>query len=255
MSNLPYSLERNVLICAQRKTVFRYFTDSKLFAEWWGAGSHIDGRPGGALKIVYPNGVVALGEVIEAVENERIVFTYGYEDPSKPIPPGGSRVTVTLQDRPGGTWLTLKHEFADEQTRNHHVQGWSYQLALFANAAAGRQHADFRQLIDRYFAVWAEGNAATRQHDLAEIATADIVFQDKFGCTAGLDDLNAHIAACQMNMPGVTLHPAGEPRQCQGTVLAEWEARSREGATLARGANVFSLAPGGRIARVVGLWQ
>lgn len=254
MTDLPYSLERNVLICAQRKTVFRYFTDSKLFAEWWGPGSQIDGRPGGALKIVYPNGVIASGQVIETVADERIVFTYGYEDAAKPIPPGGSRVTITLSDRPGGTWLTLKHELADEQTRDHHVQGWRYQLALFANAGANRQHADLGSLIDRYFATWAESDAATRKQHLQELAVAEVVFQDKYGCTAGLDDLNAHVAASQMHMPGVTLHRSGELRHCQGTVLAEWEARSGEGKTLARGSNVFLLAPDGRIARVVGFW-
>ncbi len=252
MTDLPYSLERSILICAQRKTVFRFFTDSTLFAEWWGAGSSIEGQPGGAVKIVYPNGVIASGEVMEIVAGERIIFTYGYEDPSKPIPPGGSRVTVTLSDRPGGTWLTLKHELADEQTRNHHVQGWSYQLALFANAAAARQHAKVGALIDRYFAAWAETDAAIRRQHLTELAVPDIVFQDRFGCTAGLDDLNAHVAASQMNMPGVTLHRSGEPRQCQGTALADWEARSRDGKMLARGSNVFVLAPDGRIVRVVG---
>lgn len=254
MTDLPYALERSVLICAQRKTVFRFFTDSELFSEWWGAGSQIDGRPGGCLRIVYPNGVIASGQVLETVEDERIVFTYGYEGPFKPIPPGGSRVTITLDDRPGGTLLTLKHEFADEQTRDHHVQGWRYQLALFANIAAGKQHSDLRSVIDRYFALWAESDGGARRQHLAELAVGDIVFQDKFGCAAGLDELNAHVAASQIHMPGVILHCLGEPRQCQGTALADWEARARDGTTIARGSNLFMLSPDGRIARVVGFW-
>ncbi|HKD46040.1 MAG TPA: SRPBCC domain-containing protein [Candidatus Angelobacter sp.] len=254
MMQLPYSLERTVLICAERKTVFRYFTESNLFAEWWGAGSNIDGRPGGSLKIVYPDGTIASGQVIETVANERIVFTYGYEDSSKPIPPGGSRVTITLADRRGGTWLTLKHELADAQARDHHVQGWSYQLALFANAAAGLQHADLDSVIDRYFAAWAERDAIARRQHLAELSVPDIVFQDRFGCTAGLDELSAHVAASQIHMPGVTVHRSGNARQCQGTALADWEARSSEGKALGRGTNLFLLAPDGRIVRVVGFW-
>jgi uncharacterized protein YndB with AHSA1/START domain len=255
MSGLPYSLERSLLICAQRKTVFRFFTESQLFAEWWGVGSHIDGRPGGSLKIVYPDGTVALGEVVEMVANERIVFTYGYESASKPIPPGGSRVTITLQERSDGTWLTLKHDVADEKTRDQHVPGWRYQLALFANAAAGTQHGDLRRLLDRYFAAWAEKDAVARRREFTEIALPGIVFQDRFGCTAGLDDLDAHVALSQMHMRDVSLHRAGEPRQCQGTALVEWEARGSDGNRLGTGSNIFTLAPDGRIARVVGLWS
>jgi uncharacterized protein YndB with AHSA1/START domain len=254
MNDPLYPLERSILICAQPKTVFRYFTDAKLFAEWWGAGSHIEGRRGGAVKIVYPDGTVAIGQVLEAVEEQRIVFTYGYEDPSKPIPPGGSRVTITLEKRVEGTWLSLKHEFADAETRDRHVQGWRYQLALFANAAAATQQANLRATLDRYFAAWCESEATSRRGALAEIAVPEMVFQDRFGCTSGLDDLEAHIAASQIHMPGVALVRCGDPKHCQGTALVEWEARGRDGKSLARGNNVFTLAPDGRITRVVGFW-
>jgi uncharacterized protein YndB with AHSA1/START domain len=253
MSSLPYSLERNILICAQRKTVFRYFTDSKLFAEWWGAGSHIDGRPGGALKIVYPDGTVALGQVLETAADERIVFSYGYEDPSKPIPPGGSRVTITLADRLEGTWLTLKHEVADAKTRDEHSPGWRYQLALFANAAAATQHGDLHPLLDRYFAVWNEHDGSVRRRDLADIAVSEIGFHDRYACTTGRDELDAHIAASHKFMPGVTLYRAGEPKQCQGTALVGWETRGHDGKPLAQGTSVITLAPDGRIKRVVGV--
>jgi len=253
--NLPYSLERHVMICAQRSTVFRYFTDSKRFADWWGAGSEIDAKPGGALKIVYPNGVIASGKVVEMLKNERIVFTYGYEDPSKPIPPGGSLVTVTLEDRPAGTWLTLKHDLADESTRDHHVPGWRYQLALFANVAAREQNANLAANVDRYFALWAERANEARRSTLAEIADDGVVFQDPYGCTTGCDDLSSHIAASQMHMPGLTMHRAGEPRHCQGAALADWEARKPDGTAVGRGTNLFVLAPDGRIARVVGFWS
>src|SRR5260370_5880135 len=149
MSDLLLCLERNVMICAQRSTVFRYFTDSKRFSDWWGAGSVIEARPGGEMKIVHPNGVVASGEVLEVEPGKRIVFTYGYADPARRIPPGSSRVTVTLEDRPEGTWLTLKHDLSDQKARDEHVQGWRYQLALFANVAATEQSGDLAQNVDR----------------------------------------------------------------------------------------------------------
>ncbi len=255
MSDLSYTLQRNVMICAQRSTVFRYFTDSDRFADWWGAGSTIDARPGGQMKIVHPNGAVASGEVVEVVPGKRIVFTYGYTDPSRRIPPGGSRVTVTLEDRPEGTWLTLQHDLSDQKARDEHVQGWRFQLALFANVAAHEQHAGLAPLLDRYFALWGEADATVRRSGLTEVTTASVTFQDQYSCTSGLDDLDSHLAAARVFMPGLTLARSGEPRQCQGAALADWEARDREGKAVGKGTNLFVLAPDGKIARVVGFWS
>src|SRR5215813_6961561 len=102
MTSLPHTLARTLVIQARREIVFRYFTDTERWARWWGAGSTIDARPGGRLKIRYPNGVEVLGEVIEIAPPERIVFTYGYEN-GKPIPLGGSHVTIELEAQNKGT--------------------------------------------------------------------------------------------------------------------------------------------------------
>src|SRR5262249_5445683 len=48
MTELTHSLNRTVVIRAMPETVFRYFTDSARWAAWWGHGSTIDARPGGA---------------------------------------------------------------------------------------------------------------------------------------------------------------------------------------------------------------
>src|SRR5882762_7201438 len=65
MSDLPHILERTVHIKAPRDAVFRYFTDSRLWAGWLGSGSTIDPRPGGKVLIRYPGGVEVSGEVVE----------------------------------------------------------------------------------------------------------------------------------------------------------------------------------------------
>ncbi len=77
--NLPHSLERTITIEASPDTVFRFFTDSARWAAWWGAGSSIDARPGGMVKIRYPGNVEVSGEVLEIANGKRIVFTYGDE--------------------------------------------------------------------------------------------------------------------------------------------------------------------------------
>ena len=41
-------------------------------------------------------------------------------------------MTIELQPADTGTRLRLTHEFAEASPRDHHIQGWRYQLALFA---------------------------------------------------------------------------------------------------------------------------
>jgi uncharacterized protein YndB with AHSA1/START domain len=104
MTNLPYQLNRTVVIHAAPETVFRFFTDSERWAKWGGTGSTIDPRPAGKVYIRHPGAVEVTGEVMEISPPERIVFTYGFVS-GKPIPPGSSRVTIRLEPVPSGTRL------------------------------------------------------------------------------------------------------------------------------------------------------
>ena len=253
MTGLDYVLDRTVTIAARRETVFRYFTDSERFAAWWGAGSGIEPKPGGAVRIHFPNGVVAGGEVVEIAPVERVVFTYGFAS-GQPIPLGASRVTITLEETARGTVVRLKHELPSAEVRDEHVQGWRYQLAVFANVVAREAHAGVGALADRFFAAWGEADAAKRQAGLGAIAVETLAFRDPYSCTEGLDDLVAHIAASQRFMPGVVLERQGDARQCQGAALVDWAVRGPDGAVRAKGTSIFELAPDGRIARVTGIW-
>jgi uncharacterized protein YndB with AHSA1/START domain len=253
MKGLDFSLDRTVTIAARRETVFRYFTDSERFAAWWGAGSRIEPRAGGTVHIRYPNAVVAGGEVLEIAPPERIVFTYGFES-GRPIPIGASRVTVTLDELAAGTLVRLRHELPSAEARDEHVQGWRYQLSVFANVVAREAHAGAGTLADRFFACWGDTDAGRRRAELATVASEAVAFRDPYSCTSGIDDLNAHIAASQRFMPGVVLERRGEPRQCQGTALVDWSVRGPGGEERAKGTNAFEFAPDGRIARVTGFW-
>ena len=252
-AELTSTLERTVLIQAERATVFRYFTDSERFARWWGAGSTIEARPGGALRIRYPNGVEAAGTVLEVVAGERITFSYGYAS-GQPIPPGSSRVTITVADHPRGTLVRLEHAFEDPAVRDAHVQGWRFQLSLFSIVVSDEQHAGAALVADRWFEAWADPDAASRRARLAACAVEQVSFRDRYSCTRGIDDLSAHIGAAQVHLKGVAIRRDGEPRHCQGTLLVNWIMTRADGAEAARGTNVFSMAPGGKIAEAVGLW-
>lgn len=254
MTAFEHVLERTIVICAERDTVFRFFKTSKHFADWWGTGSTIEGKAGGKVHIRYPNGVIASGEVVEIIENERIVFTYGYES-GKPMPAGSSRVTFILRDHPDGTELRLRHEFSDAATLEAHIPGWRYQLALFANVAAKEQHAHFAETADQYFQLWSLNDPAKRGAILEKIAVPDVRFSDLYGCVNTRDDFNAHVGAVQIHMPGLSLTRKGDPQQCQGMALVSWEARQKDGSAAGSGTNVFQLTGDGRIRRITGFWN
>lgn len=247
MTQTDFVLERSIVIRAERATVFRFFTDSSLFARWWGDGSAIDPRPGGVVLIRYPNRIVARGEVVGVEPPARIVFTYGYES-GEPIGPGESRVTIRLEEEPGGTRVLLHHAFSSAATRDAHDAGWRYQLARFADAATAEQHRALEAIADRWFDAWADADSAARREALVSCTTPDVEFRDAHGCTSGRGELDAHIVTFQVHMPGVRMTRRGPPRQCQGTALVDWTAGGA-----GSGTNVLELAPDGRIARVTGV--
>jgi uncharacterized protein YndB with AHSA1/START domain len=250
----PYRLDRIVTIEAPRTTVFSFFTDSEQWARWWGTGSTIDARPGGRVVIRHPGGVEVAGEVLDIEAPARITFTYGYASGS-PIPEGGSRVTIALDEVGAGTRLHLSHEFSDEAARDQHVQGWRYQLALFANLVTDQLHAGAEALIDRWFSAWNEPDPVRRREVFEQLTAADVQFRDKYGLTGGTEELLGHIAAVHQFMPGLRLQRAGDVRHCQGLALADWVAVGTDGSTKALGTNAFTLDPRGRIAAVTGFWS
>lgn len=254
MTDLPHYLERTISIGAKRETVFSFFTTSDRWAAWWGPGSAIEARPGGRMLIRYPNGVEVSGEVVEIHPPERIVFTYGYAN-NPTFGPGASRVTIRLESVQEGTRLVLHHEFADAADRDHHVQGWRYQLSIFANVVSDLAHAGAPQAVDRWFEVWAEPDPTKREATLAAIASPAVRFRDRFSRVDGLLDLLPQVSAAQQFMPGFRMERTGDVRHCQGTVLASWVAKGPDGEPRAAGTNVFLFSPDGLIDQVTGLWN
>ena len=252
MPELPYRLDRTVVIHAKPEAVFRFFTDSARWASWWGAGSTIDAQPGGRVYIRHANGVESLGEVLEVRDGERIVFTYGFAS-GKPIPPGSSRVTIRLEPEERGTRLHLLHEFAEAGPCQEHVQGWRFQLSLFANVVANEVYADAAGAVDAWFGAWGDADEGKRGETLARIAAAQIQFRDRFSLLDGVADLSAHMDAAQRFMPGIGLRRKGDVRQCQGTVLADWIAAGTDGKERMSGTSVFVFRPDGRIGSVTGV--
>jgi len=254
MTDAP-EIVRTLEIRAPRETVFRYFTDPVRWAAWWGDGSTVEPRPGGAVLIRYPNGATASGSVREIAPPERFVFTFGNENPSGPIPPGGSTVTILLEESGRGTRLTLRHSgLPSAEIAGQFVQGWRYQLSVFSKVVTAEAHAGAAATADRWFAAWNEADEARRREALAACSADDVSFCDAYGVLSGRDDVGAQIAAARVYMPGMTLRRSGEPLLSHGHALVRWEAVDAAGALKGSGTNVFTFGTDGKIERVVGFW-
>jgi uncharacterized protein YndB with AHSA1/START domain len=249
MTGPTETLDRRITICARRETVFAYFTDSNRFAKWWGEGSRIEPRPGGAVLIHYPNGITAKGEVVAIDPPERIVFTYIYGGDAE------SLVTITLDETKEGTVVNLRHAFSSAKIRDTFVQGWRYQLALFSKAVADEAQGEVALRVDAFLRAWGEPDGKARRDLMEACATPGIVFRDAYSATDGIDDMLANLDAIQLFMPGITLVRSGDVRHSHGTAIARWTAKKENGDPAGTGTNVFDLSPEGRIARAVGFWD
>lgn len=248
-------LERCVHVRALPSTVFSYFEDSKRFASWWGEGSTIDPRPGGAVRIAYPGGVVVSGEVLAIDAPHSIVFTYGYEEGQGPVPPGSTTVTITLEPHSLGTLLKLTHAFADPSARDVHVPGWRHQLAVFAGVVTRVQNDDLDGLFDRFFAAQLVEEESERVAALEPLVSEDFSFRDTFACVQGTGEFAAYLEAARDHGMALLIERDGPVRHCQGTAVCDWLVRQGDGAVFLRGTNVANLAPDGRLADVCGFWE
>lgn len=125
-------------VAAPPETVYRYFTESSRWVQWQGVDSVIEPRPGGELVMTMPNGAVARGRFLELVPNEKVAFTWGWDD-HPTIPPGSSTVEVEITEVEGGSLVTLTHHDLPEDEVPLHLAGWQRYIPRLAAVSEGRQ--------------------------------------------------------------------------------------------------------------------
>jgi uncharacterized protein YndB with AHSA1/START domain len=133
-------VEREVRIAARPETVFEFFIDPDKMILWKGRRAELDPRPGGIYRVEMAEHIVARGEYVELDPPNRVVFTWGWEgQESGPdaVPPGSSRVEVTLDADGDGTLVRLRHLDLPEEAREIHGHGWDLYLGRLAISAAG----------------------------------------------------------------------------------------------------------------------
>ncbi|MFP6758892.1 MAG: SRPBCC domain-containing protein [Alphaproteobacteria bacterium] len=129
-------INREIFIDAPRETVFGFLVDPEKMVQWMGVDAIFENRPGGTYRVNVSGADVALGEVIEVVPHERVVFTWGWEG-GDILPPGGSRIKITLANSGAGTKLRLVHSDIPESLVDRHGDGWDHFIPRLAIAGAG----------------------------------------------------------------------------------------------------------------------
>ena len=123
-------IAREISIDAPPEIVFSYFTDPTKHVLWQGTEAELDPRPGGALRVSFGPGYVAVGTYLEVEPPTRLVYTWGWaEEGSSVLPPGASTVELTLESAGAATLVRLRHSGLPEETLEFHGDGWDESLS------------------------------------------------------------------------------------------------------------------------------
>jgi uncharacterized protein YndB with AHSA1/START domain len=130
-------LVREIVIDATPETIWPFLTDPAKHVEWDGTEAELDARPGGVYRVLVAGQFQSVGEFIEVVPCEKVVFTFGWEQEGNPITPGSTTVEITLHPAGDKTRLRLVHSGLPAEAVEDHGGGWAHYLERLAVRAAG----------------------------------------------------------------------------------------------------------------------
>lgn len=116
--------------------VFGFLTRADQWTRWQGTAAELDPRPGGVFRVDVRDGAVTSGVYVEVTPPHRVSFTWGFETPGHPIPPGSTLVEIDLLPDAGGTVLRLTHSAVPPPGLEVR-QGWGHWLDRLDSIATG----------------------------------------------------------------------------------------------------------------------
>jgi uncharacterized protein YndB with AHSA1/START domain len=123
-------------IAAPPAAVFRYLTESNLWARWQGESAELDPTPGGRFLVRMAEDQVVEGTFVAIDPNRRVVVTWGWQNHPR-MPPGTSTVEFELTPDGDGTLVRLTHSGLPAEDVALHRQGWDVFLPRLELAATG----------------------------------------------------------------------------------------------------------------------
>ena len=131
-------LVKEILIDASPETIFEFLTVPEKHVQWEGTKAELDPRPGGVYRVLIAGSFQAAGEYVEVVPNEKVSYTFGWDQEGNPIGPGSTVVEITLHPEGDKTLVRLRHTgLPDADAVEQHGHGWEHYLGRLAVAAAG----------------------------------------------------------------------------------------------------------------------
>jgi uncharacterized protein YndB with AHSA1/START domain len=130
-------LVQEVVVDASPETIFELLTVADEHVRWMGTEAELDARPGGVYRVLVAGQYPAAGEFVEVVPNEKVVFTFGWDAPGNPVPPGSSTIEISLHPEGAKTRVRLVHRDLPEETVGEHTHGWGHYLGRLSAAASG----------------------------------------------------------------------------------------------------------------------
>ena len=130
-------LVREIMIDATPETIWPFLVEPDQHVAWLGTVADIDPRPGGTYRVLVGGKNPGVGEYVEVVPNEKVVFTFGWEQEGNPIRPGSTTVEISLHPEGEKTRVRLTHRGLPDDAVGDHTQGWDHYLGRLAASATG----------------------------------------------------------------------------------------------------------------------
>ena len=130
-------LVREIMIDATPETIWPFLADPERHVEWMGTVAEIDPRPGGAYRVLVGGQHQSVGEYLEVVPLEKVVFTFGWDQEGHPIPPGSTTIEISLHPEGDKTRVQLVHRGLPDDAVSDHGNGWAHYLGRLAVVATG----------------------------------------------------------------------------------------------------------------------
>ena len=121
------------------ETVYSLWVEPEKLLRWMGVSADLDPRPGGTFRINVTGRDVAVGEYTAVEAGSRLAFTWGWEAPGHPIPPGSSSVEVTFTQEGEITIVRVAHSGLPASEKMNTAYGWQHYLTRLGMAAIGRE--------------------------------------------------------------------------------------------------------------------
>jgi uncharacterized protein YndB with AHSA1/START domain len=127
---------REIVVKASPTTVFPYLVDQDLMVQWLGSQVTLIPVVGGDVRVTC-GGHPGVGEFVEIVPNEKVVFTFGWAEPGHPIPPGSTEVEISLTPTGEDTLVRLTHRGLPDDAISDHEGGWGTYLGRLEQLMRG----------------------------------------------------------------------------------------------------------------------